>query len=236
MTNYLAVRRLVDDAALNAVRNPESITLVGVSKRQPIDRLISAVREGLREIGENRLQEVQDKKPVVERLLSESGFDISLLRWHMVGQMQSNKVAKATALFDVIQSVDTLKTAKKISETANDLGKMIEIFFEVNTSGEEAKGGANPDGLIDLIAETLDLPGIKLDGLMTLGPLTDDKMLIRKAFDQLAELRDRVNEKFDISAINWHLSMGMSDDFPIAIEAGSTMVRIGTAIFGARER
>ncbi|MCF7811371.1 YggS family pyridoxal phosphate-dependent enzyme [bacterium] len=234
MTNYIAVRKLVDDAALKAGGSPESITLVGVSKRQPIDRLIAAVHEGLREIGENRIQEVQGKKPIVEKALIESGFDISLLRWHMVGQLQSNKAAKAAALFDVIQSVDTLKVAKKISHTAEDLGKIIEVFVEVNTSGEAAKGGVQPDGLIDLVGEMRDLPGIKLNGLMTLGPLTDDKVLIRKAFDLLAELRQRVDDSFDMSALNWHLSMGMSDDFQVAIAAGSTMVRIGTAIFGAR--
>jgi len=235
MTNFNVVRKLVDETALQAGRNPDSIMLIGISKRQPVERLVSAVHEGLREIGENRIQEVQDKKPVVENILHNSGVDISLLRWHMVGRLQSNKAAKAAALFDVIQSVENVKTAVKLSKAAIELGKTLEIFIEVNTSGEDAKGGVHPEALIDLVGEIQLLSNLNLNGLMTLGPLTGDHARIKTAFELLTELRLIVSEKFPGCAEKWELSMGMSDDFLIAITAGSTMVRIGTAIFGVRQ-
>jgi len=233
-THFSVVRNQVVNAALQAGRDPDSVKLVGVSKRQPIKRIISSVMEGLREIGENRLQEAQEKRPIVEQQLVDKGFDTSVLRWHMVGKLQSNKAAKAAALFDVIQSVENTKVANKLSGTASDLGKTLEVFIEVNTSGEASKGGITPDGLIDLVGEIKTLPGIKLNGLMTIGPLTDNQDDIRAAFDLLKELKDKTDEAYNGLTTGWELSMGMSDDFPIAVAAGSTMVRIGTAIFGQR--
>lgn len=233
-THFSAVRDQITDAALKAERDPGTIKLVGVSKRQPIERIVSAVMEGLRYIGENRVQEAQEKRPLVEQQLARAGFDISYLRWHMVGRLQSNKAAKAAALFDVIQSVENVKVAKKLASAATDLGKSLEVFIEVNTSGETAKGGVTPDGLMNLIGAIKTLPGIALNGLMTIGPLTDDRNRIKAAFDSLRELRDKTEEANVRLTTGWELSMGMSDDFHIAVATGSTMVRIGTAIFGPR--
>ena len=233
-TRFTSVRDQVTNAALQSGRDPESVKLVGVSKRQLVDRIVSAVMEGLREIGENRIQEAYEKRPIVEKQLAEEKFDISCLRWHMVGRLQSNKAAKAAALFDVIQSVENVKVAGKLSRTAVDLGKSLEVFIEVNTSGETTKGGVTPDGLIDLAEEIHTLQGIKLNGLMTIGPLTDDRDRIRTAFDSLRSLIGEIERTYPGMTEGWELSMGMSDDFPIAVAAGSTMVRIGTAIFGQR--
>ena len=152
----------------------------------------------------------------------------------MVGRLQSNKAAKAAALFDVIQSVENVKVAKKLASAATDLGKSLEVFIEVNTSGETAKGGVTPDGLMNLIGAIKTLPGIALNGLMTIGPLTDDRNRIKAAFDSLRELRDKTEEANVRLTTGWELSMGMSHDFHIAVATGSTMVRIGTAIFGPR--
>ncbi len=233
-TQFETVRRQVAEAALRVGRNPESVRVVGISKRQPNNKLGAAVLDGLREIGENRVQEAREKRPIVEGMLEEAGFDISQLKWHMVGRLQSNKAATAAGLFDVIQSVENVKVADRLSRTALELGKSLEVFIEVNTSGEESKAGVHPDGVIDLIGEIKSLPGIKLNGLMTIGPLTEDRDRIRASFDRLKETLDRLEIEFPSLTAGWDLSMGMSGDFEEAIAAGATIVRIGTAIFGPR--
>ncbi len=233
-TDFTGVRKRVSAAVVKAGRSQDSIKIVGVSKRQPLEKIVSAVLEGLRDVGEDRLKETQEKIPEVKRLLSNAGFDPSQVKWHMVGHMQSNKAAKAAELFDVIQSVESVKVANKLSRTAVNSGKSLEIFIEVNTSDETTKGGIHPDGLIDLVGEIKNLPGLKLNGLMTIGPLTDDRNLIRASFEKLRSLRENACEYFGLPVEGWELSMGMTNDFELAIEAGSTMVRIGTAIFGLR--
>ncbi|NQT34800.1 YggS family pyridoxal phosphate-dependent enzyme [bacterium] len=233
-TQFETVCRQIAESALRVGRNPESVRIVGVSKRQPNDKLVTAVLDGLREIGENRVQEASEKRPIVEKLLEEVGFDISQLKWHMVGRLQSNKAATAAGLFDVIQSVENVKIANRLSRTAAELGKSLEVFIEVNTSGEASKAGVHPDSIIDLIGEIKSLPGIKLNGLMTLGPLTEDRDRIRASFDRLKETLDGIEVEFPSLTAGWDLSMGMSGDFSEAIAAGATIVRIGTAIFGPR--
>ena len=234
ITQFQTVRRQVAESALRVGRNPESVKIVGVSKRQPNEKLVAAVLEGLREIGENRVQEAREKRPIVEKLLEKAGFDISQLRWHMVGRLQSNKAVVAAGLFDVIQSVENIKIASRLSRTALELGKSLEVFIEVNTSGEESKAGVHPDGVIGLVGEIKSLTGIKLNGMMTIGPLTEDRDQIRASFDRLRETLDRTEMEFPSLTADWELSMGMSGDFSEAIAAGATIVRIGTAIFGSR--
>ena len=233
-TKYVEVRRLVDEAAIQAGREPGAIRIVGVSKRQPYEKIVDAVRDGLTNIGENRVQEVIEKKPLVEAMLKEVGPGSKALKWHMVGKLQSNKAHQAAQLFDVIQSVDTYKVAKKLSRTSDELGKELDVLIEVNVSGEKTKGGIKPDELLDFTSELIRLPAIRLKGLMTLGPLTEHIERISVAFRQLKDLSGDVTAAYPGLSDNFELSMGMSGDYQLAISAGATIVRIGTAIFGSR--
>ena len=234
ITNYKQARINVEQAAVAVGRDPHSIRIVGVAKRQPVEKVVAAVMEGLIDVAENRWQEASEKIPRVKEQLLKAGFDPVAIRWHMVGHVQSNKAVRVVELFDVVQSVDSLKLANFLSIRANDLGKTLEIFIEVNTSGEASKDGIHHSELFDLVGEIQDLPGLKMNGLMTVGPLTEDVDDIKASFDMLYTLRMRVGEKLKLDTRNWELSMGMSDDYPLAIVAGATMVRLGTAIFGAR--
>lgn len=222
--NLMEIRGRIGEACEEYDRDNDDITIVAVSKTHPARVIQTAVAVGLLDIGESRIQEAEPK-------IKEVGH---ICRFHMIGHLQTNKVKKAVQLFDVIHSVDSRKLAEEISRRAEEANRTIECYIEVNTSGEESKFGVAPEGTIELIQQTKDLPGIDLAGLMTIGPLTDDEDTIREAFSQCHELfkqgRDIVGDNFDV------LSMGMSDDFPLAIAEGATMVRIGTALFGSRER
>lgn len=228
------VYRLVAEAAEGCGRDPNKIRIVGVSKKQTPARLAAAILAGLREIGENRIQEMQTKRPVVERILAEEGFDAGTLNWHMVGQLQTNKVVKAVDLFDTIQSLDSVKLARKLSRIAVDRGKEIDCFIEVNISGETSKAGVKPAELDELVSTIASLPALGLKGLMTIGPLTDDRERIRDAFISMRRLRDDFTGKIPGLSGELELSMGMSGDFQLAIESGADVVRIGTSIFGPR--
>jgi len=210
-------------AARRAGRSPEDITLVAVSKTHPAEAIEAAVKFGVTDIGESRIQEAEPKLETLG----------NIARWHMIGHLQTNKVKKAVAAFDIIQSVDSLKLATEIDRRAGQIGKKIKCLIEINSAGEAAKSGISLNNAMDLIQNTKDLENIQLKGIMTIGPLTDDGQLIRDAFRKTRKLfeqgRSLIGDQFDI------LSIGMSDDFEIAIEEGSNMVRIGTAIFGQRK-
>jgi pyridoxal phosphate enzyme (YggS family) len=211
-------------AAKRAGRDPAEVLLVAVTKTVPAERINEAIRAGVRAIGENRVQEAESKwgglLPGPER--------------HMVGRLQRNKAGKAVDLFDRIQSIDGLRLAEAVSRRAEAAGRRIPVLIEVNTSGEESKAGVEPEGLRALLQETAGLPGISADGLMTVGPLTEDARTVRAAFRRLRLLFDGLREHPVPGTDMRHLSMGMSGDFEIAIEEGATIVRVGTAIFGAR--
>ena len=211
-------------AAERAGRDPAEVLLVAVTKTVPAERINEAIRAGVRAIGENRVQEAESKwgglLPGPER--------------HMVGRLQRNKAGKAVDLFDRIQSIDGLRLAEAVSRRAEAAGRRIPVLIEVNTSGEESKAGVEPEGLRPLLQETAGLPGISADGLMTIGPLTEDAGTVRAAFRRLRLLFDGLREHPVPGTDMRHLSMGMSGDFEIAIEEGATIVRVGTAIFGAR--
>jgi pyridoxal phosphate enzyme (YggS family) len=211
-------------AAERAGRDPAEVLLVAVTKTVPAERINEAIRAGVRAIGENRVQEAESKwgglLPGPER--------------HMVGRLQRNKAGKAVDLFDRIQSIDGLRLAEAVSRRAEAAGRRIPVLIEVNTSGEESKAGVEPEGLRALLQETAGLPGISADGLMTVGPLTEDARTVRAAFRRLRLLFDGLREHPVPGTDMRHLSMGMSGDFEIAIEEGATIVRVGTAIFGAR--
>ncbi|PWB73828.1 YggS family pyridoxal phosphate-dependent enzyme [candidate division GN15 bacterium] len=204
-------------------RDPASVTILAVTKTHPAEILRQAVAAGLTDIGENRVQEAEGK-------FAQTGH---IARFHLIGHLQSNKAKKAVRLFDVIQSVDSPGIALEISRRAGEVGKTIECLIEVNSSGEPQKFGVLPPEVIALAGEIGRLPNIKLTGLMTVGPLTDDPSQIRAAFRQCRELFEQM--KAEISRDIAVLSMGMSGDYPIAVEEGSTMIRIGTLLFGERE-
>ncbi len=228
------VQRRVRESAAAAGRDPDGIRIVAVSKLQPPEKVAAAVRCGVVEIGENRVQEAARKRPLIEKLLEAGGFDAARVRWHMVGHLQSNKAARAARLFDVVQSVDTVKVATLLSRAAGETGRGLEVFVEVNTSGEASKAGIRPDEVGAFVDDIATLPNLKVVGFMTVGPLTEDPERIIHAFRLLRTIRDEVRSTRSQHPIGGELSMGMSGDFEPAIAEGATVVRIGTAIFGPR--
>lgn len=193
--------------------------LLAATKEVPLALITEALAAGINDVGENRVQEAQSKIPDLKAQFPN-------VKFHMIGHLQTNKVKAALKLFDVIQSVDSLHLAQEISQRAT---KPIEIFIEVNTSGEASKYGVQPEAALELVRQISKLPNLKILGLMTLGPLTADPDRSRKAFRKLKELRDQIRTA-GFKEVQ-HLSMGMSDDYPLAIEAGSDIIRIGRAIF-----
>lgn len=211
-------------AALDAGRRPEEITLIAVSKTHSAEAVQEACRTGLiAHLGENRVQEGMVKIPAVQTDAT----------WHLIGRLQRNKARRAMELFDWIQSVDSPVLAQKLSDLAHELGVRKQVLLEVNTSGEPSKSGLPPCDL-DRTAEILASDGrLGFCGLMTVGPLTDDASSRRRAFELLRECAEKLRAQTGLPLPV--LSMGMSGDYREAIAEGSTMVRIGTAIFGQRE-
>lgn len=223
--NLARIRERMVAAALRAQRDPAEITLVGVTKTVPAERVAEAIRAGLKEIGENRVQEAAGKF---------SQLDSPGVRKHLIGHLQSNKARRAVELFDVIQSVDSIELAERIDRIAEEIGKRIEVLLEVNLGDEPSKAGALAEEAIALMAAVTGLPNLWLKGLMAIPPFEDDPEVSRPYFQQLRELRERYNRSACGGASLRELSMGMSHDFEIAIEEGATIVRVGTAIFGER--
>ncbi len=219
--NIAQVLERVNVAEMKYGRREGEVTIVGISKTFGADAIIDAVSAGITHIGENRVQEAEMKFP---------GTNGKFKR-HFVGHLQSNKVNKALRLFDIIHSVDSLKLAMKIASSGvNDK----ELLLEVNTSGEESKFGVEPEKTFELLQEIIETTGLTISGLMTVGPRTDSENDIRSAFRKLKSLYEKAaNSQIDGIDMRY-LSMGMTNDFEIAIEEGSNMVRIGRAIFGER--
>ncbi len=195
------------------------ITIVAVTKTFGPEVVREALEIGIHHIGENRVQEASEKFPAL------SGF---VFTRHLIGHLQSNKINKALQLFDVIQSVDSLELAQGLEKR---LSRELPVFIEVNTSQEPSKHGVEPERALELIAEVKAMSHLRIQGLMTVGPLTDDETTIRRSFQLLRRLRDEAQGWFSYPL---ELSMGMSDDYRIAIEEGSTMLRLGRALFGTR--
>lgn len=218
---------------------------MAVSKTMPADSIKEAFEAGQRLFGENRVQEFAEKQiELVAASPSEAAaqvcdvFDIAKAKFHLIGHLQSNKAAKAAELFDAIDSVDSLKLAERLNAAAEKLGKKLEILIEVNVGGEEQKAGVMPESreLEELLAAAPLLASLDMRGLMTIPPATEDPEGARPYFRTLRELRDRINSR-NLPALNLReLSMGMSHDFEVAVEEGSTCVRVGTAIFGERKK
>ncbi|MGD0569724.1 MAG: YggS family pyridoxal phosphate-dependent enzyme [Candidatus Sulfotelmatobacter sp.] len=228
--NIAAVQERVAAAARRAGRDPANIVLMAVSKTQAPERIREAYRAGLRVFGENRVQEFAGK---VEALR-----DLENAEWHMIGHLQTNKAAKTVELFRTVDSVDSLKLAEKLDAAARQLGRKIDVLIEVNVGGEAAKSGVASDSreLEELLIAAPRLESLIFRGLMTVPPFTDDPEGARPYFRKLRELRDTIASRKLAAVAMDQLSMGMSHDFEIAIEEGSTCVRIGTAIFGERAR
>ena len=217
--NITSVKARIERAARRTGKDPSGIRLVAVTKGVPADKIMEAARAGITDIGENRVQEAEGKFEFIR--------DLPVTR-HLIGHLQTNKVKKATEMFSVIQSVDSERLAAEIS---NKTEKNMDVFIEVNTSGEQSKFGVSPDATEGLARYVSGLKRLKLKGLMTIGPLTGDIQAVRDSFKILARLFDRI-KGLNLSSIELeYLSMGMSRDFETAIEEGSNMVRIGTAIF-----
>jgi pyridoxal phosphate enzyme (YggS family) len=202
--------------------------LMAVSKTQPAEKIREAYHAGLRVFGENRVQEFFVKAPAVA--------DLHHAEWHMIGHLQTNKAAKTAELFSAVDSVDSLKVAEKLDAAARSLGKKLEVLIEINVGGEAAKSGVPPDSpaLEEILIAAPGLESLVFRGLMTVPPFTDDPQGARPYFRKLRELRDTIAKRKLTALEMSRLSMGMSHDFEIAIEEGSTCVRVGTAIFGER--
>jgi pyridoxal phosphate enzyme (YggS family) len=223
------INQRIAAACARSGRSPSEITLVGVSKTVAPALVKSAIEAGLRVIGENRVQEASSKinelKDVTLRL------DV---QWHLIGHLQSNKAGRAVELFDMIQSVDSLKLAERLNHLAGGIEKRLPILIEVNLGGEESKSGTPPDEVIPLCEKAGKLAHLELRGLMSVPPFLTNPEEMRQYFRRLRELRDEARHAGTVDERFKELSMGMSNDFEVAIEEGATIVRIGTAIFGAR--
>lgn len=223
------VRAAMVQAAERARRDPADVRLIAVSKTIPAAIVREALAGGVTDLGENRVQEAQAKIAALAGVAA---------RWHLIGHLQSNKAEKALQLFDVIHSIDSLALAQQLSRRllagAPESPAPIAIFFEVNIAGESSKQGFTPEQFIDAALTLAGLPGLRPLGLMTVAPAVADPEDVRPAFRQLRELQHRSAQLFGDHFRE--LSMGMSHDYGVAIEEGATMVRVGTAIFGRRER
>jgi len=222
--NLEKVQKRIKEAAIRAERQPGEITLVAVTKTVPADLINQAIGCGVSVIGENRVQEAIQKYP-----------DISgPVHWHLIGHLQSNKAKKAVEMFSLIHSIDSLNLAQEVGRRALEANKVQEILLEVNTSGEPQKYGFQIDDVIKAVNDIKEIDGVKVMGLMTVGPLTEDDQRVRKAFRRLRIVFQEAAKQGLPNVQMEYLSMGMSGDFETAIEEGSSMVRIGSAIFGAR--
>src|SRR3989344_6181570 len=215
--NYARLQREISEACAKARRDPKELTPSAVAKGHPMQSIREAVALGMKDIGESKAQELEEKYPELKTL----GADI-----HLIGHLQGNKVKKAVEMADYIHSVDSLTLLRKIHYAALDMNKVQNIFLEVNTSGEKQKYGMSPIEVENLLTTMKNLPyeNVKFIGLMTIGPDTQDEALIRKCFQNLYDIKEHLNLH--------HLSMGMSNDFKIAIEEGATVLRIGRKLFG----
>jgi pyridoxal phosphate enzyme (YggS family) len=224
-TNLALVRKGIAEAAQRAKREPTEITLVAVSKTKPVELVQIAYNLGVSDFGENRVQEALPKI---------AHFHPPELHWHLIGHLQSNKAGKVIEPFGLIQSVDSLHLAQALQRHAEEQNTQISILLQVNMAGEASKAGMSPAETPELARQIALLPALHIEGLMTVAPLANDPEEIRSVFRALRLLRDRLRAETAVNS-NWaQLSMGMTNDYRVAIEEGATIVRVGRGIFGAR--
>ena len=236
-----AVRRNIAAAARRAGRRPEEVQLIAVTKTVAADRVAALARLGLRDFGENRVEEAEEKLPAIEALVGAE--TLAAQHWYLVGHLQSRKARRAIEIFDQIHSVDTVRLASRLDRLLARQGRRLPVLLEVNISGEASKYGLAAGGwpgdpeqsasLYAKIEDILKLEHLEVRGLMTVAPLVPDPEAVRPVFRRLKELRDALASRWPEHP--WReLSMGMSDDYEVAIEEGATMVRLGRALFGPR--
>lgn len=222
--NLDSIREQIASAAAKAGRLANDIELIAISKMHPAEKVRQAIEAGQTLFGESRVQEARVKIPDLP----------SNIRWHFVGHLQKNKVRQALPLFEMIHSVDSLALAQDISRIAEDEGLFPRVLLEVNVAGEGSKFGFAPENLREQMETLLTLPRISIEGLMCIPPIADEAELSRQDFIGLRELRDLLEDEFNLKLPQ--LSMGMTNDYTIAVEEGATLVRVGTAIFGERSK
>lgn len=216
----------IEDNVKNFLQEiPEDVVLVAITKTVDVEKIKQAIKSGITQIGENKVQEALSKYSDLKE------FN---LKWHLVGSLQTNKVKKAVQIFDLIHSVDTLKLAEVINKEALNINKMQDVLLQVNVSKEETKSGFDIDNIFDFLPEISKLQNIKVRGLMTIANNTLDESQIRLCFRKLKNLEEEINKKAFFNDKLTELSMGMTNDFKIAIEEGSSIIRLGRAIFGER--
>lgn len=214
----------IDEAARKVGRKREEIELVAVSKGVSAEKIREAVHSGIKIVGESRVQEAEFKHQELR--------DIEGLEWHLVGHLQRNKAKRAHLLFDLIQSVDKIELLRELEHKAMDMKKLQRVLLQVNISEEETKSGFSPDQVLNMAKEVSEFSYLQIEGLMGIASLADDEDRIRTSFRRLRELFDEIKREDLPNFKMRYLSMGMSQDFELAIEEGSNMIRIGRAIFG----
>jgi pyridoxal phosphate enzyme (YggS family) len=211
-------------AAESAGRDPAEVTLVAVTKGHPVEAVRAALGAGLLDLGENRVSELESK-------VEEMGSD-SRVRWHMIGHLQSRKAPRVVGITHLVHSVDRASVAGRLGRAAEDDGGSVDVLIQVNTSGEEAKGGVPWERAEEETLALAETPGLRVRGLMTMAPFVEEEAVLRRTFRRLRELSETVRgHRPEVGGI---LSMGMTNDLELAVEEGSTMVRVGTALFGPR--
>lgn len=221
--NLEILKNRMDKASNRPGRNTNNIKLVAVTKFVDVARIEEAIREGITAIGENKVQEAKEKYKIIGNKVT----------WHMVGHLQTNKVKDAVKIFDLIHSIDSVKLASELDKEGKKINKIIKGLIEVNISEEETKFGIKKEGVFNLLLKISNMTNLKIEGLMTIAPITSNKDLISRCFRELKILSENIDNKFDNVKMKY-LSMGMTNDFEIAINEGANIIRIGTAIFGKR--
>jgi pyridoxal phosphate enzyme (YggS family) len=224
LANVEQVRRRVEAAALRAGRDPSAVTIIAVTKTRTVEEMEAVLAAGITHLGENRVQEMKEKWPAIGGRAT----------WHLIGTLQTNKVKPALEMADLIHSLDRDSLAEELAKQAERRGAPCQVLVQVNVSGEATKHGIAPEELPAFLRRVSARGWLHVQGLMTMAPLTDDPELARPFFRRLRELAEEVRQLGLPHVEMRHLSMGMSGDYEVAVEEGATMVRIGTALFGAR--
>ena len=222
--NYRKLVERIDEAAAKSGREASAIKLLAAAKSQSIEAISAALAAGVTLIGENYVQEAGEKKSEIS----------TLVEWHMIGHLQRNKVRLAVELFDVIESLDNLALARELDKEGRRCGQIIRAFVEINLGGEESKSGIAKNHVASLLESVAKLANLRVEGLMTVPPFRQDPEQVRPYFRELRELKEKLSESGFPNVDLKELSMGMTHDYPVAVEEGATIVRIGTALFGPR--
>jgi pyridoxal phosphate enzyme (YggS family) len=222
--NWRRLRERVAAAATRAGRHPDAVRIVAVSKTKPVEMIMAAVAAGAADVGENYVQEALEK---IRRIGP-------TVRWHMIGHLQRNKAGRAVELFDLIHTLDSVALGEALARRAEQRGRAVRVLIEVNIAGEATKSGVAPARVYELLTGLAVQRWLEIDGLMTIAPVVPSSAAARPHFRALRELLDRLRSAAPPNAPLRELSMGMTDDFEVAIEEGATIVRVGRAIFGER--